>query len=84
MEKLVVKNVSYSLINAICFDIPDPNIFFAEDEFTIKRAQSICNNCPIKQECLEWALFIEKDLKEDEVWGIYGGLTAKQRLVLLH
>lgn len=75
--------MQHSLNNAICFDIPNPDIFFAEDEFTQKRAQSICHNCPIKQECLDWALFIEKDLKEDEIWGIYGGLTATQRLLLL-
>lgn len=83
MEKLVPKNVNSSLNKSICFDIPDPDIFFAEDEFTQKRAQSICNNCPIRQECLDWALFIESSLTPEDVWGIYGGKTAMQRIQLL-
>lgn len=74
---------SSNLSSSICFDIPDPNIFFAEDEFTQRRAQSVCHNCPIEQECLDWALFIEKDLDTVDVWGIYGGKTAMQRLELL-
>ena len=72
-----------SLNKSICFDIPDPDIFFAEDEFTQKRAQTICSHCPIKQECLDWALFIEQDFLPEDIWGIYGGLTAKQRVLLL-
>jgi hypothetical protein len=74
---------SSNLSNAICFDIPDPDIFFAEDEFTVRRAQTICSHCPIRLECLDWALFIEKDLPIEDIWGIYGGLTAMQRVSLL-
>lgn len=77
------KHMHSSLNKSICFDIPDPDIFFAEDEFTIKRAQSICHNCPIEQKCLDWALFIEQDMPPEDIWGIYGGLTAKQRVLLL-
>jgi hypothetical protein len=73
---------SFNPSKSICFDIPNPNIFFAEDEFTIKRAQTICSHCPIRLECLDWALFIEKDLEPEDIWGIYGGLTAMQRVLL--
>lgn len=74
---------SSKLSNSICFDMPNPDIFFAEDEFTIKRAQSICHNCPIEQECLDWALYIESSMELEDVWGIYGGKTAKQRQEIL-
>lgn len=56
----------------------DPEWFFSEKEEEIELAQSICSHCPIKRECLEWANSIEKI--EKYRWGIYGGLSATDRV----
>jgi len=39
----------------------------------IKVAKKLCAQCPIKQECLEYAV------EAEEEWGIWGGLTARER-----
>lgn len=38
-------------------------------------AKSICNSCPHKTECAEWGL-------EHELWGMWGGLTPKERVYI--
>lgn len=55
----------------------DPEAFFPDREGTItpyqiRMAKTICNSCPYKSECLEWAL----DNKETGIWG---GLTEMDR-----
>lgn len=37
------------------------------------RAKAICADCPVRLPCAEWAIPIE------DLDGIYGGLTARQR-----
>lgn len=37
-----------------------------------KRAIEICEGCPVKDECHEWAM-------EHEDWGIWGGIGQKER-----
>lgn len=59
----------------------DPEWFFSEDLDEIKLAQSICSNCPIRLECLDWAIGFE--MEERYVWGVYGGLTSWERLDIL-
>jgi len=59
-----------------CRDYPD--YFYPEDwgedyEFAKAWAQKICNACPIKDLCLEYAL------EADEEFGIWGGKTAASR-----
>lgn len=39
----------------------------------IKVAKSLCAECPIQRDCLEYAV----EAKEE--WGIWGGLTARER-----
>lgn len=39
----------------------------------VKVAKKLCAQCPIRQECLEYAV----EAKEE--WGIWGGLTARER-----
>jgi WhiB family transcriptional regulator, redox-sensing transcriptional regulator len=38
-----------------------------------KVAKKICGVCPVQRECLEWAV------DTDERFGIYGGLTERER-----
>lgn len=63
----------------------DPVIFFGpEHAETVKEkrdredeAKAVCNSCPVKEECLEYAL----DARE--AYGIWGGLTELERKALL-
>jgi WhiB family transcriptional regulator, redox-sensing transcriptional regulator len=64
---------------AACKDL-DPVLFFGvEDEpdhqrrFRVSRAKTICAGCPVAEECLEEAL------KRGEQFGIWGGLTTRER-----
>lgn len=43
----------------------------------IKKAKAICHDCPVVDECLEWALRIQLG------HGIAGGLTQGERRLLL-
>lgn len=52
----------------------DPNIFFAEPgRGSTLQAKAICKFCPVKTECLAWAL-------KYEPFGVWGGKTPKERL----
>ena len=42
----------------------------------MRQAKAICMTCPVRQECLDYAV----DSRED--WGIWGGATPNQRRVL--
>jgi WhiB family redox-sensing transcriptional regulator len=39
----------------------------------INRAKDICANCPVQEECLDWAM------EHHEHYGVWGGLTARER-----
>lgn len=59
----------------------DPDIWFGDrgiDDpyntgYTTRTAKSFCKRCPVKTECLEYALV------NDEQHGIWGGLATKER-----
>jgi len=51
----------------------DPEIFFNLDVGSQSRAVAVCDQCPIRIECLNFAI---KDKLE---YGIFGGFTADQR-----
>ena len=58
----------------------DPELFFPdahESRANIALAKRMCAACPVRQECLEWAL------DRGEKFGIYGGLTSTQRRKVL-
>lgn len=45
----------------------DPELFFAESPADVEFAKSICQDCPIRRECLDGAL------ARREPWGVWGG-----------
>lgn len=55
----------------------DPEGFFPEREegqaARIRLAIRICNRCPVKTRCLDWAL------EHDEQFGIWGGTSESER-----
>lgn len=53
----------------------DPEYFFPESgQWDVVIARRICAGCPVRVECLAWAL------KNREMYGIWGGTTYKQRM----
>ena len=62
--------------NASCVG-PDSSIFYPPTDREAGRAKAVCAECPVRQDCLEFALTV----REKE--GVWGGLTAveRQRLV---
>lgn len=51
----------------------DSDLFFPENRVQEREAMSICASCPVQPECLEYAF--EADIR----FGIWGGMTEKQR-----
>lgn len=63
----------------------DPNIFFLTtgDSYPeIAYAKSICNSCPVIDNCLEFGLKYHTS-NNDYAHGIWGGLTLRERRRLL-
>jgi len=52
----------------------DPEAWFPNPGEHSRAAKAICDDCPIRERCLEYAL------AEDLRWGVWGGLTASERL----
>lgn len=42
-------------------------------------AKAVCRQCPVRSECLEWALAHERGRAASHRAGIWGGLTGWQR-----
>lgn len=51
----------------------DPEQFFVRTTAQSKTAVNVCQGCPVKSHCLQYALDHDID------FGIWGGLTARQR-----
>jgi WhiB family redox-sensing transcriptional regulator len=57
---------------ALCAET-DPEAFFPEKGGSTREAKKICTGCEVKAECLEYAL------AHDERFGIWGGLSERER-----
>jgi WhiB family redox-sensing transcriptional regulator len=57
---------------AICSQT-DPGSFFVGKGGNTKPAKTICAQCPVSRECLEYALV------HDERFGVWGGLSERER-----
>lgn len=51
----------------------DPEAFFPEKGGSTREAKKICTVCDVRVECLEYAL------AKDERFGIWGGLSERER-----
>ena len=51
----------------------DPEAFFPEKGGSTREAKRICQACGVRDECLEYAL------EHDERFGIWGGLSDRER-----
>lgn len=57
----------------------DPDLWFSTDESRTKYilARNLCNRCPVRRQCLEYAL------ANEEQFGMFGGTTPRDRQKLL-
>lgn len=62
---------------AVCAQV-DPEMFFPEKGGSTKAAKRLCGMCDVREECLQWAL------DNQEMFGIFGGLSERERRPLLH
>jgi WhiB family redox-sensing transcriptional regulator len=51
----------------------DPVVFFPNLGMTTAKARAICSICPVRQECLSYAL------ADDELGGVWAGTTEQER-----
>ena len=57
---------------ALCAET-DPEAFFPDKGGSTREAKRICQACGVRDECLEYAL------EHDERFGIWGGLSERER-----
>ena len=77
-SSLALANADYTWrSHAICRDT-DPDLFFpigttGQALVQIARAKQVCGECPVRVDCLEYALETNQDS------GIWGGLSEEER-----
>ena len=59
-------------LDALCAET-DPESFFPEKGGSTREAKRVCTGCEVRAECLEFAL------ANDERFGIWGGLSERER-----
>jgi WhiB family redox-sensing transcriptional regulator len=57
---------------AVCAQT-DPEAFFPEKGGSTREAKRVCGRCEVRADCLEYAL------GHDERFGIWGGLSERER-----
>lgn len=51
----------------------DPEVFYPEVGGSSRQAKVVCTGCPVRRECLEYAL------THDERFGVWGGTSERER-----
>ena len=59
-------------VRALCAQT-DPEAFFPEKGGSTREAKKVCQSCDVRAECLGYAL------ANDERFGIWGGLSERER-----
>jgi len=59
-------------VDALCAQT-DPEAFFPEKGGSTRDAKRICEGCDVRAQCLDYAL------RNDERFGIWGGLSERER-----
>lgn len=63
-------------VHALCAET-DPEAFFPEKGGSTREAKAICGDCPVRAECLDYALITLQR------FGIWGGKSERERRRLL-
>ena len=63
-----------------CYRTEDPGFFPSTEDPDHPAVRAVkdfyCHNCPVRDECLQWALDTQSD------WGIFGGTTGLERKLM--
>jgi len=51
----------------------DPEAFFPDKGGSTREAKQVCRSCEVRAECLEYAL------EHDERFGVWGGMSERER-----
>ena len=51
----------------------DPETFYPGRGESTLKAKAVCNGCPVRTDCLDWAL------KNNEREGVWGGTSERER-----
>jgi WhiB family redox-sensing transcriptional regulator len=51
----------------------DPDAFYPDKGGSTRAAKAVCAGCPVTADCLEYAL------TAGERWGVWGGLSERER-----
>jgi WhiB family redox-sensing transcriptional regulator len=77
------------LPGALCKGIDDPDMFFPEQvaggRKRAKQAALICQGCPVKRKCLDYALDWDREHPDyyERIVGVWGGTTEAERRKML-
>ena len=63
-----VLNTKNIYVEGACSGRGEHHLFFSERPEELARAQAICDNCPVRIQCLAEAL------ERSEEWGVWGGV----------
>jgi hypothetical protein len=66
-------------MTAACLGLTD--MFFDDD--TVEEAKTCCATCPLRKQCLSEELARNKDQRDGEIHGVYGGLSSAERIAIL-
>jgi len=72
LDDLAVTDAPQWQERALCAQT-DPEAFFPEKGGSTREAKRICAGCDVRAECLDYAL------AHDERFGIWGGLSERER-----
>jgi WhiB family redox-sensing transcriptional regulator len=71
------------MLDALCRQIGGDEIFFPDPGQSGSEAKSVCVVCPVRADCLSFAMRAESGLYgHSSRWGVYGGLSANERCIL--
>ena len=66
-------------LHAACQGV-DTERFYATSDVAVARAKGVCGRCFVQRDCLSAADALERGLGRKMVHGIWGGLTADERI----
>lgn len=72
-EGLVPQKSDDWRLEARCIGI-DPEVFYPEQGDQAWEVKRLCQGCPVRIKCLEWAIEVGDE------WGIWGGVGPKDRI----
>lgn len=59
--------------DAVCLTVDQGDLFYPEKGSSTRDAKTVCQHCPVIEECLSFAL------RTDQGWGVWGGRSERER-----